>query len=122
MAEIIVAAFMGAAVALFIYFHGKRPILEIRRSKAEPEQFKERIEIQNHSQTVYSYRIRVGSKYLTWQNNNATRLTLPPGGASGVILDEVLAYLQTEYIVVECAGWLPWRDNQIVLKRRLDSI
>ncbi len=121
LAEIISAALIGAGVALFIYFHGRRPILEVRRS-AKEDSFKERIEIQNHSQNAYSYRIRVGSKYLTWQKNGATRTTLQPGGASGVVLDEVTAYLGTEEIVIECAGWLPWYDRARVFRRRLEEI
>lgn len=127
MVEIIAAAVLGAGVALFIYFHGKRPMLEVRRSKPEPKRFKERIEVQNHSQSTYSYRIGVRDKYLKWSNEQKI-ITLPPGAASGVILDEVIDYLPYDHIEIECVGWLPsWLLSarpslKIVYKRKLEEI
>ena len=127
MVEIIAAAVLGAGVALFIYFHSKRPVLEVRRSAPEPNQFKERIEVQNHSQSTYSYRVGVRDKYLKWANGLKI-ITLPPGGASGVILDEVIDDLPYNYIEIECVGWLPsWLLSarpslKIVYKRKLEEI
>jgi hypothetical protein len=115
----IAAIIAGAGVTLFVYFHGKRPSLEVRHSRPE-QRFKERIEIQNHGQTVYSYRIKVAGTYLKFEKSGSTQITLPPGGGTGVILDEVYEKLLDHQIIIECIGWLPWA--QVVYKRLLRNV
>jgi hypothetical protein len=122
LAEIIVAALLGTAVALFIYFHGKRPLLDVRRSQPEPNRFNERIEIQNLGQTVYTYRVRAGDNYLTFEKNGKTRVTLPPGTATGVIVDSAAEALRQEPLVIECLDWLPLRRPIKVYQQWLENI
>jgi hypothetical protein len=125
--EVIVAASItagvGAAVALYIFYQGRRPSLEVRRSAPETR-FKERIEVQNHGQTTYTYRVRVGNTYLKLEKrgNLVSSMTLPPGGAFGVVLDDAYEDLQNEDIIIECSGWLPWSRNAVVYRRRFESI
>jgi len=113
------AIIVGAGVTLLVYLHGKRPSLEVRHSKSE-QRFKERIEIQNHSQNVYSYRIKVAGTSLKFEKNGLTQITIPPGGGTGVILDEVYEKLPDHEIIIECIGWLPWA--QVVYKRLLRDV
>jgi hypothetical protein len=121
--EVLIAALIVSAVALFIFFQGKRPQLEVKVAPKEAA-FEERLEIRNHGQNTYSYRIRVGGKYLKFARKGTfmSRIILPPGDAAGVILDEVAGRLAYDDIVIECAGWLPWFDKAVVFKRRFDEL
>ena len=125
MTEILIAAIIGASVALFIYFHGKRPSLAVTRAVPDtPAQFNERIEVRNHGQTTYSYRVRVGDTYLKFEKKGVSmsRITLPPGDAAGVILKDAINRLGHQDIVIECAGWLPWLDKVVIFRKRLEEI
>jgi hypothetical protein len=125
--EVIIAASItagtAAAVALYIFYQGRRPSLEVRRSAPETR-FKERIEVQNHGQTTYTYRVRVGNTYLKLETkgNLVNSMMLPPGGAFGVVLDDAYDDLPHEDIIIECTGWLPWSCNAVVIRRRLDAV
>jgi hypothetical protein len=117
MAEVLIAVFLAASVALFIYFHGRRPVVEVKPAPKEATH-KERLELRNHGQQTYSYRIRIGNRYISFENG-LSRVTLPPGAATGVILDEVTAYVLNDPITLECAGWLPWNNKQVIFKMLL---
>ena len=115
----VIGSVIASAVALYIFYQGRKPSLEVRHSRPEAR-FKERIEVQNHGQTTYSYRIKVNDTYLKFEKNGQTMMTLPPGAASGIILDEVAESLTDHPIMIECLGWLPWTAK--VYKRMLKNV
>lgn len=122
----IIAAGVGAAVSLHIYYDRRKPALEVKVTKKE-SYFQARIEVHNRNNTAYNYRIKVAGTYLNWQKNETegkthdkTRIMLPQNYGSGVILDPVLDKLPDHEIIIECHGWQP--SPKAVYKRLYENI
>ncbi|HEV8405472.1 MAG TPA: hypothetical protein VGQ13_06155, partial [Nitrososphaera sp.] len=121
-----------AATAIFGWFfayyyskksqgEGQKPLLDVKISPKEAR-FKERMTVQNLSQTNYAYRFRVGRTYLTWEQNSKQTLSLAPGTASGVILDSVVNDLPYHDVVIEAIDRSRWPWSKTVYKRRFKDI
>ena len=101
--------------------HGQKPLLDVRVSPKEPR-FKQRLEVQNLSQTNYAYRLKVGRTYLPWEKNERQTVSLAPGTASGIILDNVVDDLPYHDVVIEAIDRSPWPWSKTVYKRRFKDI
>lgn len=101
--------------------YGQKPLLDVRVSTKE-DRFRERLEVQILNQTNYTYRIKVAGTYLKWEKNNKETISLAPGTASGVILDEVVSELEDHPIIIEALNWRRWPLSPVVYKRHFKNI
>ena len=106
------SATIGGIFLKYALDNRQKPLLDVRVS-AKEARFEARLEVQNLSETNYTYKIKVGGKYLHWEKNGKETISLAPGTASGVILDEVVSQLEDNPIIIEAINWRPrpWSPN-----------
>ena len=99
----------------------KKPLLDVRVSRKEAR-FEARLEVQNLNETNYTYKIKVAGKFLQWEKSKKETISLAPGTASGVILDEVISQLEDHPIIIEALNWRPFPWSKNVFKRLFKEI